>query len=73
MRSEPQRLDLDDIATRAAIGRGLRLTIGTDAHNTLELGFMRWGVDQARRGWVTRRSVINTRSLAQLLRLLGRH
>jgi hypothetical protein len=39
----------------------------------LTQGFVRWGVDQARRAWVTRKDVINTMPLPQLLRLLARH
>ena len=70
--AQPERLDLDDIAARAAIGHGLTLTIDTDAHATAELRFMRWGVDQARRGWVERRHVANTRPLSKLLPLLHR-
>jgi DNA polymerase (family 10) len=48
------------------------LVIDTDAHATAELRFMRWGVDQARRGWVDRQHVANTRPLARLLPLLHR-
>lgn len=65
--AQPARLDLDDLAARIAIGHGVTLTIGSDAHATAELAFMRWGVDQARRGWVTARDVLNTRSLAGVL------
>lgn len=68
--AQPSRLDLDDVSARAAIARGVTLTIGTDAHATAELGFMRWGVDQARRGWVTARDVLNTRPLDAVLRAL---
>jgi DNA polymerase (family 10) len=68
--AQPDRLDLDDLAVRAALERGATLAISTDAHATAELGFMRWGVDQARRGWATRDRVANTRPLAQLLGLL---
>jgi DNA polymerase (family 10) len=68
--AQPDRLDLDDILAREALERGAMLAISTDAHAVAELGFMRWGVDQARRGWVTRDRVANTRPLAQLVRLL---
>ena len=68
--AQPDRLDLDDLAVRAALERGATLAISTDAHATAELGFMRWGVDQARRGWATRDRVANTRPLDQLLGLL---
>lgn len=70
--AQPDRLDLDDAACRAAIAHGVRLTIDTDAHAAAELRFMRWGVDQARRGWVTAQDVANTRPLDALLRLLHR-
>jgi DNA polymerase (family 10) len=70
--AQPDRLDLDDLASQAAIRHGVRLAVSTDAHATGELGFLRWGVDQARRGWATRDDVANTRSLAALLPLLHR-
>lgn len=66
----PDRLDLDDVAIQKALHFGVRLTISTDAHNTRELRNMRWGVDQARRGWATKDDVANTRPLAKLLALL---
>ncbi len=68
--AQPQRLDLDDVSARAAIAHGVMLSISTDAHAVAELAFMRWGVDQARRGWVTARHVLNTRSLSDLRRRL---
>jgi histidinol phosphatase-like PHP family hydrolase len=68
--AQPDRLDLDDVACRAAIGHGVRISLGSDAHAAAELRHMRWGVDQARRGWAERNDVANTRSLADLPRLL---
>ncbi len=68
--AQPDRLDLDDLAIQSALHHGVRLAISTDAHATTELGFMRWGVDQARRGWATAEQVVNTRPLAGLLPLL---
>ncbi len=70
--ASPDRLDLDDVAVRTALEHGLMLTISTDSHSTRELEFMRWGVDQARRGWATRADVANTRPLAALRQLLHR-
>jgi DNA polymerase (family 10) len=70
--AQPDRLDLDDVAVQGALSHGVRLAISTDAHATAELRFMRWGVDQARRGWATAQSVVNTRPLAELLPLLHR-
>ena len=68
--AQPDRLDIDDLAVRAALAAGATLAISTDAHAVAELGFMRWGVDQARRGWATKPSVANTLPLEQLLPLL---
>lgn len=65
---QPSRLDLDDAASRRAVSLGVTLTIGSDAHSAAELDGIRWGVDQARRGWVSKASVANTWPLATLLR-----
>ena len=70
--AQPERLDLDDTAIRTAIDLGVMLAVDTDAHSVAELRFMRWGVDQARRGWAERKNVANTRTLTQLLRILGK-
>ena len=66
--AQPSRLDLDDLASRQAVALGVTLTISSDAHSATELDLIRWGVDQARRGWVTARSVANTWSLTRLMR-----
>lgn len=73
--AQPERLDLDDVAARAAAEHGALLTIDTDAHGEAELDFMPWGITQARRAWVTKRQVGNTRPLQELQALLhhGRH
>jgi len=65
--AQPSRLDLDDLASRQAVGLGVTLTIGSDAHSVAELGLVRWGVDQARRGWVTKKSVANAWPLEAML------
>ncbi|MDE3151670.1 MAG: DNA polymerase/3'-5' exonuclease PolX [Gemmatimonadota bacterium] len=71
--AQPERLDLDDTAVRAAIAAGAHLVIDTDAHAPAELRFMRWGVDQARRGWAAKSAVANTRPLSRFLKLLHAH
>jgi DNA polymerase (family 10) len=48
----------------------VRIAISTDAHRRSSLDYMRFGVDQARRGWLTADDVINTRGLDELLALL---
>jgi DNA polymerase (family 10) len=67
---QPERLDLDEVACRAVIERGIPIAISTDAHAVAELGFMRWGVDQARRGWASKGQVVNTQPLARLRKRL---
>jgi DNA polymerase (family 10) len=68
--AQPERLDLDDILARKAIASGVTLTIGSDAHAPAELGYLRWGVSQARRAWARKTDVANTRPLTRLLKLL---
>ena len=70
--AQPTRLDLDDVSCRAAIACGAAIAINTDAHSVGELRQLRWGVDQARRGWASKHDVANTRSLASLAGLLHR-
>ncbi|SDF43653.1 DNA polymerase (family 10) [Limimonas halophila] len=70
--AQPDRLDLNDLHCRMARDAGVRLAIGTDAHAKHHFAFMRDGVDQARRGWVTPADVINTLPLGELRRTLAR-
>jgi len=70
LNAQPDRLDLDDRACRMAREAGVRVAISTDAHSTTDLALMRFGIGQARRGWLERNDVINTRPLAELRRLL---
>jgi len=72
LNAQPSRLDLDDLACRLAKEIGVLVAISTDAHSTGNLDYMRYGVDQARRGWLEPADVINTRSLAELEGLLRR-
>lgn len=64
------RLDLNDSMAKAAQEAGVLLAIGSDAHSTAQLDQIRYGVFQARRGWVEARSVVNTWPLAKLNRWL---
>ncbi|MFM1891607.1 MAG: hypothetical protein RLZ44_684 [Pseudomonadota bacterium] len=68
----PERLDLTDEACRTAKELGVKVAISTDAHSTDNLDYMRFGVDQARRGWLSADDVLNTRPLKALQRLLRR-
>jgi DNA polymerase (family 10) len=72
LNSDPDRLDLNDVHVHAAKSAGVKLAISTDAHSTAGLGNMRFGIDQARRGWLEASDVINTAPLARLRKLLKR-
>ncbi len=63
----PHRLDLASERARRAVDAGCVLAIDSDAHRVAELAYVRWGVDQARRAWVTASDVVNTRDRAALL------
>jgi len=67
-----QRLDLKDTHARQAVEAGAMLAINTDAHSTEQLDQMDYGVRTAKRGWVTKEAVINTRTLAGLKKFLGK-
>jgi DNA polymerase (family 10) len=72
LNADPERLDLTDIHVQAAKSAGVKVAISTDAHSTAGFGHMRFGVDQARRGWLGPSDVINTRPLSELRKLLKR-
>lgn len=72
LNAHPERLDLNDAHCKRAHDIGLRLSIGTDAHGASDLEFMRYGIGQARRGWLEPVDVMNTRSLSALKKLLRR-
>lgn len=72
LNAQPQRLDLADVWCRHAAEAGVLVSIDSDAHRREDLGHLGIGVDQARRGWLTKAQVLNTRTLAQLRPLLAR-
>lgn len=69
---QPHRLDLPWMYSRAAREAGVKLVLSTDAHRIAELDYMEYAVGEARRGWVEKRDVLNTMSLPELRRFLGR-
>ncbi len=72
LNAQPDRLDLDDVYCRMAKEMGLKLALATDAHAPVEYDFVRFGIGQARRGWLEKDDVLNTRPVAELLKLLRR-
>jgi DNA polymerase (family 10) len=70
--AQPKRRDLADSYCKMAKELGVKVALSTDAHSTSQLGYMRLGVFQARRGWLGPDDVLNTRGLAALRKLLKR-
>ena len=68
--SQPDRLDLRDAHARAAGEAGVLLSISSDAHSTRALAYPELGVGQARRAWLTKEQVLNTRTWPQIEKLL---
>jgi len=64
--ANPYRLDLKDTHCKMAVEAGVKLAIGTDAHNIGGLGLMPFGVATAARGWATGHDVLNTLSAAEI-------
>ncbi len=66
LNASPYRLDMDWRLWRKAAARGLECSINPDAHSTAGLGFVRAGVNAARKGWLVRENVVNTLALASM-------
>jgi DNA polymerase (family 10) len=64
--ANPDRRDLSDVNARAAARAGVHIVIDSDAHRTATLANMRWGIATARRAWLTKEDVANTRPWAEL-------
>jgi len=61
--ANPHRLDLPGEGVRIAIEAGASVAVDTDGHRPAELGFVRYGVHTARRGWAEAGDVVNTRDV----------
>jgi DNA polymerase (family X) len=67
--SQPDRLDMRDTHARLAGEAGVRIPITTDAHSVGALGYAELGVAQARRAWLTKEQILNTRSWREMAKL----
>jgi len=72
LNAQPERLDLVDLACRMAKDAGVLVSINSDAHTNHDFNNLRFGVDQARRGWLEKVDVLNARALWELRPLLAR-
>jgi DNA polymerase (family 10) len=68
--AHPERLDLVDTYCRMCRDEGVRVAIDSDAHAIAEFGHLRYGIGQARRGWLSPDDVVNTLPLRELRALL---
>lgn len=66
----PDRLDLKDDYARKCREAGVNLSISSDAHSASHMHYLKWGIAQARRGWVEKESVVNTYPLNTMLKML---
>lgn len=69
--ARPDRLDISDVHCKLAKENGVAVAISSSASTPPELDLVRFGVDQARRGWLERDDVLNTRTLEELRRLIS--
>ncbi len=70
--ANPDRRDLSETNARAAVRAGVSIVIDSDAHRPATLQNMRWGILTARRGWLAKGDVVNTRPWSQLKELRKR-
>jgi DNA polymerase (family 10) len=66
LNASPWRVEMDWRLWRKAAERGLICSINPDAHETGDLEYVRTGVNIARKGWLTKEHVFNTRTLAEV-------
>ncbi len=72
LNAHPSRLDLNDQHCREARKQDVMVAVSTDAHHTSHLDYMEFGVNQAGRGWLEEKDVINTRGIDDLKKILKR-
>ncbi len=70
LNAHPERLDLLDVHCQLARDEGVLVAVSSDAHRLQDYENLKYGIGQARRGWLEKKGVLNTRNLAELRRLL---
>ncbi len=68
--SQPERLDLDGADVLAAKKEGCKFAVNTDSKDNSDLNLIDLGIGQARRGWLEKKDVINTKTYKQLKKVL---
>ncbi len=67
--SQPDRLDIPDLVARVAGEAGVPVAVTSDAHRVAALAYVELGVAQARRAWLTKEQVLNTRTWARIAKM----
>lgn len=70
---QAHRLDMSDSNARMAHDRGAKIVISTDSHAKGGFNLMKWGVQVARRAWLTKQDVLNTRGVDDFRKGLRRN
>ena len=70
LNAQPDRLDLLETYCHLAKDEGVLISVDSDAHSVNDFNNLQYGIGQARRGWLEKEDVLNTRSLKQLRKLL---
>ncbi|MEK9182743.1 MAG: DNA polymerase III, partial [Patescibacteria group bacterium] len=68
--AEPMRLDLPETLVKEAVKKGVKLTLGTDAHHVDSMDNMEYGISVARRGWAEKGNIVNSNNLEEFEKLL---
>lgn len=71
LNSQPSRLDLTDIYCMMAKEEGVLISVNSDAHSVFDFDHVRFGIGQARRGWLEKENILNTRPVEQLMPILS--
>lgn len=66
----PNRLDLKEEYVRKCVKAGVKMAIDSDAHSLAHMGYLEWGIAQARRGWAAKNDIINCWPLEKMLKML---
>jgi DNA polymerase (family 10) len=65
--SQPDRLDLRDVHARLAAEAGASICVDSDAHSTGALAYVDYGIAVARRAWLTKQQILNTRPWREIV------
>src|SRR5699024_12594943 len=70
LNANPQRFDLTTEWLQKAASKGIPIAVNTDAHNTQSIHFINYGYRRAKRAWIQKQDIINTRIKDNILKLL---